>query len=815
MAPTAPLAGLSVVELSYGVPGAYCTKLLRDAGAHVLKLEGADGDPLRRGRDGTAGAGAVGGAPGDGDSVLFRYLAVGKAVRALDDPSAAARDAALRTADLLVEDGRLGDAEIAALRAANPALVVVSITPYGRTGPHAGRPATEFTLQASCGSTGGRGLAGEEPLQAGGHIGEWVSGGYAAVAGLAAANAARRTGRGDHADVSMLECMATTMQTYGSVAASLFRATGVDFVSGRTMEIPSIEPTADGWVGFCLGTGQQLQDFLLMIERPDLIDDPGYATMGERARNREEFLEIVRGWTTKQRTEDIVALAGALRIPVAAVGTPSTLTSVDHFVQRGVFVPNPYGGFLQPRVPYRIGEFGGVPFDAPAPDATATAGSQAHEAAAEPELAATAESAAESPAEAAAPDAPAVPGDRPLAGLRVLDLTAFWAGPSATLTLAALGADVIKVEAHKRADGMRFASARKPGEDRWWEWGMVYFGANPGKRGITLDLGTPEGHDLVLRLAETADVVIENFSPRVMDNLGLTWQTLRARNERLILLRMPAFGLDGPWRDRTGFAQTMEQASGMAWMTGRADGPPLIPRGPCDPNAGTHAVFALLAALRERDRTGVGTMIESTMVEATLNVAAEALTTYTAEGREVRRDGNRGAGAAPQGVYRCAGDDAWLALAAETGAQWAALLGVVGPDARWSGDEDLSARRAAHDEIDELVSAWCAAREAADAEAELLAAGVPAAVVVPPAAIESDPQLEHRGFLNRVVHSVAGEHRVPGLPFRLASVTGPWVTAAAPTLGEHTAEVLCGELGLTEEELATLREKGITGTTPG
>ncbi|MEU8132242.1 CoA transferase [Streptodolium elevatio] len=807
MAPTAPLAGLSVVELSYGVPGGYCAKLLRDAGAHVVKLEGADGDPLRRGRDGTAGAAgrAAGGTtPGEDDSALFRYLAVGKAVRALDDLSAAARDGALRTADLLVEDGRLADAEIAALRAANPALVVVSITPYGRTGPHAGRPATEFTLQASCGSTGGRGLAGEEPLQAGGHIGEWVSGGYAAVAGLAAAHAARRTGQGDHADVSMLECMASTMQTYGSVAASLFRATGVDFVSGRTLEIPSIEPTADGWVGFCLGTGQQLQDFLLMIERPDLIDDPRYATMGERARNREEFLEIVRGWTTKQRTEDVVALAGALRIPVAAVGTPSTLTSVDHFVQRGVFVPNPYGGFLQPRVPYRIGEFRGVPFEASAPDAAPPAASEA-----------VASEAVASEVVAAGSGAPATPGDRPLAGLRVLDLTAFWAGPSATLTLAALGADVIKVEAHKRADGMRFASARKPGEDRWWEWGMVYFGANPGKRGITLDLGTPEGHDLVLRLAETADVVIENFSPRVMDNLGLTWPTLQARNERLILLRMPAFGLDGPWRDRTGFAQTMEQASGMAWMTGRADGPPLIPRGPCDPNAGTHAVFALLAALRERDRTGVGTMIESTMVEATLNVAAEALTTYTAEGREVRRDGNRGAGAAPQGVYRCAGDDAWVALAAETVAQWAALLGVVGPDERWSGDEDLKTRRDAHDEIDAVVSAWCATRGPADAEAELLAAGVPAAVVVPPAAIESDPQLEHRGFLNRVVHPVAGEHRVPGLPFRLASVSGPWVTRAAPTLGEHTAEVLCGELGLTEDELANLTEKGITGTTPG
>ncbi|MCF2527813.1 CoA transferase [Yinghuangia soli] len=789
MASTAPLAGRTVIELSYGVPGGYCAKLLRDAGADVVKAEAGAGDPLRRGRDGIA--------PDGTDSALFRYLTAGKRFSAVSDrgtfvPGSAAAGFPERP-DILIEDGCLADADLDAWRTAYPALVIVSITPYGRTGPHAGRPATEFTLQASCGSTGGRGLAGEMPLQAGGHIGEWVTGGYAAVAALAAARAARRTGRGDHADVSMLESMASTMQTYGSVAASLFRAAGAEFVSGRTLEIPSIEPTADGWVGFCLGTGQQLQDFLLMIERPDLLDDPRFSTMGERARHREEFLDIVRTWTTKHRTADIVAFAGALRIPVADVGTPSSLPGIDHFVERGVFVPNPQGGFLQPRVPYRIGDFRGVPFDAPAPGPTPAAAPQAD-------------------AEAAIP--PADADARPLAGLRVLDLTAFWAGPSATMALAALGADVVKVEAHKRPDGMRFASARKPTDELWWEWGMVYFGANPAKRGITLDLGTPEGHDLVLRLAETADVVIENFSPRVMDNLGLTWDTLHARNERLILLRMPAFGLDGPWRDRTGFAQTMEQVSGMAWMTGRADGPPLIPRGPCDPNAGTHAVFALLAALEERDRTGTGTMIESTMVEATLNVAAEALVAWTAEGREVRRDGNRGAGAAPQGVYRCAGPDSWLALAVETDAHWQALVGLASADLPWTGSEDLAARRAAHDAIDAALDAWCADRDADRLAAELRDAGIPAAVVVPPAAIETDEQLEHRGFLNRVVHPVAGEHRVPGLPFRLASIPGPWLTTAAPTLGQHTAEILTGELGLTDSDLADLTTRNITGTRP-
>ncbi|MDI2126054.1 CaiB/BaiF CoA-transferase family protein [Yinghuangia seranimata] len=796
MTPPAPLSGLTVLELSTGVPGGYCAKLLRDAGAYVVKAEPSGGDPLRRGRDGEFDGTP---APGltEADAPLFRYLAVGKHLVPLpdgdgdgdgDDVRRAVADLAAG-ADVLVEDGRLPDPDLAALRARNPGLVVVSLTPYGRDTEPLG-PATEFTLQARCGSTGGRGLAGTTPLQAGGHIGEWVTGGYAAVAALAAALAARRTGHGDHADVSMLECMASTMQTYGSVTASLFRAAGTPFAGGRTLEIPSIEPTADGWVGFCLGTGQQLQDFLLMIERPDLIDDPRFATMGERARHRNEFLGYVREWTTKQRTADVVALAGALRIPVADVGTPSTLTGMDHFVARGVFVPNPVGGFAQPRVPYRIGGFTGVPFDAA------------------PSRKPRVDTVHRQPPSGTSPELP-------LAGLRVLDLTAFWAGPSATLTLAALGADVLKVESPKRPDGMRFASARKPGEPQWWEWGMVYFGANPQKRAVTLDLATPEGHDLVLRLAERADVVIENFSPRVLDNLGLTWHTLHERNERLVLLRMPAFGLDGPWRDRTGFAQTMEQISGMAWATGAADGPPLIPRGPCDPNAGTHAVFALLAALAERDRTGVGTMVEATMVEATLNIAAEALVTWTATGRETRRAGNRGPGAAPQGVYRCAGDDTWLALAVETDTHWAALVELLDVALPWSGTENHAERRAAEDPIDAALAACFATRDAGALEGQLRGAGIPAAVVVPPAGIADDPQLARRGFLTEVTHPVTGPHRVPGLPFRLASAPGPWLTRAAPTLGEHNTEVLCGELGLSEEDLAALEAKGIVGTTPG
>ena len=163
--------------------------------------------------------------------------------------------------------------------------------------------------------------------------------------------------------------------------------------------------------------------------------------------------------------------------------------------------------------------------------------------------------------------------------------------------MASLGADVVKVESVTRPDLMRLAGVKAPTEPRWWEWGGIFHVVNASKRGVTLDLTRPAGVEVFERLVRDADVVVENYTPRVMEQFGLGWDRLKEVNPRLVMVRMPAFGLDGPWRDRTGFAQTMECMSGMAWVTGFPDGPPVLPRGPCDPLAGLHAVFATLVAL--------------------------------------------------------------------------------------------------------------------------------------------------------------------------------------------------------------------------
>jgi crotonobetainyl-CoA:carnitine CoA-transferase CaiB-like acyl-CoA transferase len=778
-----PLSGLRVLELANEIAGPYAGKLFSDAGADVVKVEAATGDPLRRWT-------ASGTVP-DGDSALFHFLNTSKRSVVMVSPG----DQAVRLAagaDIVLADDSVDEGLLDELREAC-AGVVVSITPYGRTGPSAGDAATEFTLQARCGSTAGRGLPETHPLAAGGRLGEFIGGTFAAVAGLAYALGARQSGRRQFIDLSLLEAMVITMGGLSSVSAQVL---GNAAPAGRSLELPSIEPTADGYVGFCTVTGQQFQDFLLLIERFDWLDDAELASFAGRQRRRHEFSAAVREWTTKRTTADIIEAASALRIPVAPIGSPETIPAIDHFVERGVFITNP-AGFHQPRSPYRIHGGTSRPLT-PAPrlgehdgaiDWPATTGVVA----------------------VASPTA-----DLPLAGVRLFDLTAFWAGPSATHVLAALGADVIKVEGVKRPDGMRYAGGWAPSRECWWESGSVFLAVNENKRDLTLELTSPEGVALALQLIAKCDVVIENFSPRVMDNLGLTWEAVSAANPAAVMVRMPAFGLDGPWRDRVGFAQTMEQVSGMAWLTGDADGAPIIPRGACDPIAGLHAAFATLIALEQRRSSASGALVEVAMVEAALNAAAPVVIEKAAYGRALNRNGNRGPVSSPQGLYRCFGDDEWVALATSTDEQWAALCTAVGDGSLTdaAGHDSFAARQAAADRIDAVLAAWASARRAPDAAAELQRAGVPAAVVTAGRDLLDDPQLRHRQFFEPVDHPVVGRVLMPSQPLRCGDEDRRWLRTAAPTLGEHNSAILTSLLNVPADRLAKLFDGGVIGTRP-
>ena len=567
----------------------------------------------------------------------------------------------------------------------------------------------------------------------------------------------------------------------------------------RQLETPSIEPTLDGYVGFNTNARQQFDDFLVLIERPDLIDGGEWAGLGTRATRWDEWNAIVRGWTTRHTTAEIVEQAALMRIPVSPVADAPTLLQLPHIVERGVFVADPHGEFQLPRRPWTIDAD-----PAPAPSPAPSVGE--HTGTIEPRQRPAANTHSTS-------SSSAVPG-KPFAGLRIVDLTAWWAGPSSTALFAALGADVIHVESARRPDGMRMAGGAFFGRPQWWELSSFFLAANANKRDLTLDLNTTVGRDLLLRLVADADMLLENYTPRVLEGFGLSWDVLRAANPRLVMVRMPAFGLDGPWRDRPGFAQTMEQMTGLAWVTGFPDDQPRIQRGPCDPNGGMHAAFAAMVALERRARTGLGSLVEAPMVEAAIAVAAEQVLEYTAYGNVLGRDGNRSPRAAPQGVYACAGDDKWLALSVLDDEQWSGLVKALGsPD--WALDPALATapgRRTAHDLIDDRLAEWAAAIDLDSAVSTLIEAGVPAAPAFDPRLVHTNPQFAARRYFEVVDHPVAGPLETPTLPFRYTS-RDHWIDSPAPTLGQHNVEVL-ESIGLTSAEIDALTAAGTIGTAP-
>jgi crotonobetainyl-CoA:carnitine CoA-transferase CaiB-like acyl-CoA transferase len=768
------LADVRLVDLSHGIAGAYVGRLFADAGADVVRVEPDGGVALRRRSGRPLDAGESG--------ALFGFLAAGTR-SIVGDHGDDEVEQLLGGATAAVVDGASSSAEVAELATRHPHLVIVSIRPYGLTGPWAERAPNEFLVQADSGSVLCRGHISQVPFVAGGSIFDWTAASYAAPAAVAAIVRARRCGVGDVVDVSMAEAAAIAASTFTDLSVQM---SGRDEPPLRSVEAPSIEPGSDGWVGFNTNTRQQFQNFCLMMDRPDLMESE-WVDLRERTARLDEWNAIVAEWTTVHTVDEIVELASALRVPVARVNDGAGVLSEPHLVARD-FLPEQAGGFAAPRSP-RL--FDGVrpPLPGRAPNLGEHSGR----------------------IEVREPPVPGNddPGTRPLDGVRVLDLTSWWAGPSSTQVLAAMGADVIHVESVTHPDGMRLTGMMFGAPD-WWEWGHMFVAANNDKRGVTLDLGSATGRDLLLRLVDTADLLVENFSPRVIEQFDLDWDVIHRRNPACVMMRMPAFGLDGPWRERVGFAQTMEQMSGMAWLTGHPDDQPRIMRGPCDPIAGMHGAFAALLALRQRDATGEGVFVESPMVEAAISCSAEMIVEWSANGVELERLGNRSRFAAPQGVYAVAGVEEWIAISVETDDQWRGLAAIVGVEAAHFASE--VGRRAGHDEIDAAIGAWAASVPMNEAVAALANAAVPALECRNHGMLRFHPQFAARGFFEEVAHPAVGTHLMPGQPFRMRGIER-WVRSPTPTLGQHNHEILV-ELGLTADEIAALEAEGQIGTSP-
>jgi len=770
------LAHVRVLDLTSTLAGAYATKLLADAGAEVIAVEPPDGHPLRRERE-----------------ALWQYFHTSKRSVRSSVPDAELADL-VAGADVVFESGSV---DVEGLRAQHPQLVVVSVTPWGRTGPWTDRPATHFVVEGAAGSLLARGWPEDVPYQAGGHIGDYTMASFAAAAACPAVRHAQRTGQGAHVDCSLIETMAVAGSVFTDMLHALLGRPDLP-TPPRSVETPSIERAADGWIGFNTNTGLMQQNFLLLIERYDLMDDPNWGQLRYRIEHRAEWQAMIDAWMSEHTIAEILERATELRIACAPVHDGETVLRNEQLVARGAFVENPTGHFLQPRPPWLVDGEVARPFE-PAPTLGEADGALTGRIRPEP-------------------TDPARAGRLPLEGMRVLDLTSWWAGPSGTAVLAALGAEVIHVESTTHPDGMR-ATGYMFGKEDWWEWGHMFVCVNTSKLDVTLDLNDERGLALTKRLIQQCDLVVENFAPRVADRWGLTWEAIHELNPKAVYVRMPAFGLSGPWRDRPGFAQTMEQMSTIAWVTGPLGGPPRIVRGPSDPFAGTHSVVAMFAALAEAERTGQGSLVESTMVEASLNCAAENIIAFTAAGERVTRQGNRSPDCAPQGLYACqraeGEPEQWLALSIATDDQWFALRKALGEPA-WAGDarfDTAAGRHAHHDELDGHLGAWAASQRAGEAADRLTEAGVPAVEPWSPRILSDQPQLVARGLFEHVPHPVVGTHPVPVLPFRWSGIDH-YARSHAPLFGEHNHDVLSRLCGLTDDEIAELEAAGVIGTRP-
>ena len=775
-----PLRVLDLTDES----GVFATRILVGLGADVVRVE-------RPGR--------VRELAGD---IAFAHSNAGKHVVETESDRGALIELA-RRADVLVESAssgvtsdRLLDRDEVAR--ACPALVHVVVTPFGLTGPRAAWTGPDLIGAAAGGMMAMSGLPDGPPLVPPREQAFHLAGANAAIGALLGVAARRRTGLGQLVDVSVQECVASTLE-YGALLyihrGAVHRRDG-----SRYPHVPHrLYRCRDGFVaGGYGGSPRMWTDLVAWMAEHDAadgLDGPEWDDGAVRFAARDRIDEVVEGFTGRFGKHGFAEEAQRRRLPWASVDGPGDLAENPQLNARDFFVEVPVGDERRRDVGFAVrGDR-----ETPSPLGV--------------DIVEAAEAWPTTEPGVPAPDPE--PGPGALRGVRVLDLTWVLAGPYATKILADHGADVIKVESRHRPDPTRFsrsmhltAGEGPPDPDR-----SGYFNNyNRNKRGIVLNLRRPEGLALLARLVPHCDVVVENFSAGLLERWGMGFEALRALRPDVILVRMAGMGQTGPWRDRVTYADTLAAAAGITAETGPRDGDPVgVAFGLGDMVAAVHAVAGTLAALGHRDRTGEGREIDLSQLEAMASHTGTALLEAEAGVDSLSYDGNRHPRVAPHGAFPCAGDDRWCAIAVATDGEWRSLCGAMGKpdlanDVRFA---DLAGRKANEDELDAVLAEWTRGRTPNEAAEALQAAGVAAAPVEDGRdLVDGDDHLRARGFYVALEHPAAGLVLHEGVAVRLSSTPGG-VLRPAPRLGEHTAEVFAELLGMSHAEVAELTAAGV------
>jgi len=760
------------VDLAQGVAGSYCAKMLACYGADVVKFE------TRAIETATQAA--------------WLYLNTGKAVMTPDtDAAELGRYVAL--ADVLVTDesstAAFGDSlAFDRLHGEHPGLIRVDTSPFGTSGPYAGWAAEPMTVYGLGGYMYLTGEREREPLQGPGPQPGYMAGAQA-FAGVLLALLARGNGSGQRVEVAEMEALACAHQwtvARFSYSGMVQRRIGNRYDSGHPI---TILPCKGGFVSIGASNDEQASRFAQLTGIPELLTDERFATSISRLVNADGYDAAVQPWLDERTKDEVTELCQEWRIPCAPV---STLEDV---------LRHPQLKFRHFWRELETAEGTALAYPGPPFGMSETPG------AIEPAVARDAASVLLRWGQRADTNIEDQAKQLPLAGIRVVDFTRVWSGPLATRILADFGAEVIRIE-RPIAPGARrippeqakrsgFYPDNDPGEQPWHRNAFLnLFGRN--KRSVAIDLSQDAGRDVVRELIAKSDVVAENFSPRVMANLGFDYPRLREVNEAIIMLSMPGYGMDGPYRDRVAYGTTLEPEVGFSAMMGYADGGPMrLGVAYPDPVAGIHGAAAILLALFHRSRTGAGQYIELSQMETACSFIGDALIEYQLTGELPRPRGNSHPAYAPYGCFPCAGDDRWITIAVRSDAEWRALCEIAGraefgDDRRFATAYSRIAHRA---EANALVGSWTRTQEMQSAMRRLQAVGIAAGAVSDARDMAADAHLSARGFYVELEHPDAGRHIYPGQAIRL-SATPAAFRSDAPRLGGDTRSVLRDLLGI-------------------
>ena len=786
---------IRVLEIGGGVASAYAAKLMGDHGADVIKVERPGGDPLR----------ALGPfpnrTPDPEQSGVFLALNVNKRGIIVEPSDAAAWQRLLNWADVLVHDlpvsaARAHGLDANSLRATHPALVTLAITPFGHSGPYASYQAEELTL-ANAGGWANLCPATHTdptlpPLKACGDQCGLMTAVAGAMAALALVREARRSGVGDFIDLSIQAYVASVLE----IAIPAYSYTGniVARHHQRSLIPWRIFQAKDRPIFLVCVEQDQWERLVEFMGAPDWTTLEVFADQPSRAENQDLVHTFVQEFVSNWTAADLYHAAQKHRVCVAPILSFREIAVNEHLHARDFFTQVDRGG--RPTLHMASAVLttqGRAKVERPAP----TLGEHNQDLGNLP---------AREPAQTSTP--PALPLD----GVRVLDLTWAWAGPFATLNLAHLGAQVIRIESEKRADLYRRFSVCPEGIEQSLNTSGMFNQWNQGKSSITIDLGSGEGVQLVRELVKHSDVVVQNFATGVIDRLGLGYEALRSINPRIILASISGYGQSGPYREYMGYGPAIPPLTGLSAGTGYLNGgPEEIGLSMPDPNAGITAAMAVVAALLKRDVTGEGDHLDVSLWEATGVLNAYAWMDYAMNGREAQPMGNRHRDMSPHGCFPCLGEDRWVSIACRSDRQWLALANLIDSDLAIDQRFATIAQRKAHeDELETLIAQWTSQSDRWEITHTLQELGIAAFPTMTTEDIVNDSHLRARGLIEHLAHPEVGPRAHTGIPWRLDRRPNG-VQHPAPCLDADTDRLLAEILGYSGERLAELRAEKIIG----